>query len=282
MNATMRAFLPAALAALFLSACAVPGTAPEKKAEPPAITEQMLRERAREQFAAGQKQYEAGDYDSAAKSFNGALEHGMLAKGDQSMARKYLAFIACVSNREAQCREEFRRALEIDGSFDLTPAEAGHPLWGPVFRSVKAQMEEQRAALAAKNAPPLPKAEQLLAEGLKKYDAGEYDAALKLLQDASKEGLKDKRDQDLAVPRRVHAHLRHRSRVRPDAGRNRAPLVEQDLRAGQGAMEAGAGQGGPRREGEGRPGTACHGLRAGEEAVTGRDPPGTAVRGVRP
>jgi hypothetical protein len=199
MNATMRAFLPAALAALFLSACAVPGTAPEKKAEPPAITEQMLRERAREQFAAGQKQYEAGDYDSAAKSFNGALEHGMLAKGDQSMARKYLAFIACVSNREAQCREEFRRALEIDGSFDLTPAEAGHPLWGPVFRSVKAQMEEQRAALAAKNAPPLPKAEQLLAEGLKKYDAGEYDAALKLLQDASKEGLKDKRDQVKAL-----------------------------------------------------------------------------------
>jgi Tfp pilus assembly protein PilF len=182
-----------AMVALIVSACAVPVA--EKKPEPPPITEQMLRERAREQLAAGQKQYEAGDFDAATKSFNGALEHGLLSKGEQSTARKYLAFIACVSNREAQCREEFRRALEIDSAFALTPAESGHPNWGPVFRSVKAQMEEQRAALAAKNAPPLPKAEQLLADGVKKYEAGEFEGAAKLFQEATKEGLKDKRDQ---------------------------------------------------------------------------------------
>jgi len=193
MNAAPRAILLLALVALFVSACAVP--APEKKPEPPAITEQMLRDRAKEQLAAGQKQYESGEYDNAVKSFNGALEHGLLPRSDQSTARKYLAFIACVSNKEAQCRDEFRRALEIDPAFDLTPAEAGHPNWGPVFRSVKAQLEEQRAAIAAKNAPPLAKAEQLLADGTKKYDAGEYDTAARLFQEATKEGLKSKPDQ---------------------------------------------------------------------------------------
>jgi hypothetical protein len=193
-SASSRTLALLAFVAVLLSACAVP-VAPAKKPEPPPITEQMLRDRAREQLAAGQKQYEAGEFDSAAKSFNGALEHGLLSKNEQSTARKYLAFIACVSNREAQCRDEFRRALEIDSAFDLTPAEAGHPNWGPVYRGVKAQLEEQRAAIAAKNAPPLAKAEQLLADGMKKYDAGEYEAAAKLLQDAVKEGLKDKRDQ---------------------------------------------------------------------------------------
>ena len=48
------------------------------------------------------------------------------------------AFIHCAAGRQAQCREEFRRALEIDPQLELTPAEAGHPGWGPVFRSVKA------------------------------------------------------------------------------------------------------------------------------------------------
>lgn len=195
MSMAPRTLLLPVLAALFVTACAVPRVAPEKKPEPPPITENMLRERAREQLATGQKQYAAGEYDNAVKSFNGALEHGLLSKSEQSTARKYLAFIACVSNREAQCRDEFRRALEIDNAFDLSPAEAGHPGWGPVYRSVKVQLEEQRAEIAARNAPPLARAEQLLADGMKKYDAGDYDAAAKLLQDAAKEGLKDKRDQ---------------------------------------------------------------------------------------
>jgi hypothetical protein len=52
-------------------------------------------------------------------------------------ANKYLAFISCVSGRDRQCRAYFRRALELNPSFELEPAEAGHPTWGPVFRNVK-------------------------------------------------------------------------------------------------------------------------------------------------
>jgi len=44
----------------------------------------------------------------------------------------------CVSGRTAACREEFRKALTMDPDVELSPAEAGHPTWGPVFRSVKA------------------------------------------------------------------------------------------------------------------------------------------------
>ena len=59
-------------------------------------------------LAAGLKQYDDGDYPQSQKSRNGP------------------------------CREEFRKALAIDPSMDLAPAEAGHPAWGPTFRSLKA------------------------------------------------------------------------------------------------------------------------------------------------
>ena len=32
---------------------------------------------------------------------------------------------------------QYEKALEVDPKFDLGPAEAGHPIWGPVFRNVK-------------------------------------------------------------------------------------------------------------------------------------------------
>jgi tetratricopeptide (TPR) repeat protein len=86
---------------------------------------------------AGISHYENGRYDESARSLRIALKRG-LPKPDQVAAHKYLAFIQCAAGREAQCRDEFQRALRIDPNFELTAAEAGHPVWGPVFRSVKA------------------------------------------------------------------------------------------------------------------------------------------------
>lgn len=85
----------------------------------------------------GIRDYEDGNYRQAGRKIKGALDEGLRAKSDRVTAHKYLAFINCVSNREIQCREEFKQAFEIDPRFDLTAAEAGHPIWGPVFRSVK-------------------------------------------------------------------------------------------------------------------------------------------------
>lgn len=95
--------------------------------------------KAEQELSTGIKNYEDGNYKTAAKSLQSALESGLTFDSDTVRAHKYLAFIHCLSNREKQCRDEFRKALEKDNKFDLEPAEAGHPIWGPVFRAVKAE-----------------------------------------------------------------------------------------------------------------------------------------------
>jgi Tfp pilus assembly protein PilF len=88
-------------------------------------------------LSAGLKQYEEGDYVQSAKNLQGAIELGVPEK-QRANAHKHLAFIHCASSRERQCRDEFRKALAVDPALDLAPAEAGHPVWGPIFRSLKA------------------------------------------------------------------------------------------------------------------------------------------------
>jgi Tfp pilus assembly protein PilF len=88
-------------------------------------------------LSTGLQQYEEGQYPESAKSLQNAIQQG-LGERDRVNAYKHLAFIHCASNRERQCRDEFRRALAIDPKLDLAPEEAGHPVWGPIFRSVKA------------------------------------------------------------------------------------------------------------------------------------------------
>jgi len=95
--------------------------------------------KAEQELSTGLINYEDGNYKAAAKSLQSALESGLTFDSDAARAHKYLAFIHCLSNREKQCRDEFRKALEKDNKFDLGPAEAGHPIWGPVFRAVKAE-----------------------------------------------------------------------------------------------------------------------------------------------
>ncbi len=90
-------------------------------------------------LASGIKQYEDGNYAEASRLLQSSLDQGLSSNSDQVRAHKYLAFIHCVSGRDARCRDEFRAALKIDPSFDLAANEAGHPTWGPVFRSVKSR-----------------------------------------------------------------------------------------------------------------------------------------------
>jgi Tfp pilus assembly protein PilF len=92
---------------------------------------------ARTLLADGIRDYEDGNYRQAARKLKDALDAGLATRSDRATAHKYLAFISCVSNRQIQCREEFRLALAADPRFELSPVEAGHPIWGPVFRSVK-------------------------------------------------------------------------------------------------------------------------------------------------
>jgi len=123
----MRVRIAAVLATL-LAACA---------AGPGGGIQSMFQSKGEQALAAGLSQYDAGEYPAAQKSLRAALEAGLGPK-DHVNARKHLAFVHCISGRQAQCREEFRKALEIDPQMELAPAEAGHPSWGPAFRAVKA------------------------------------------------------------------------------------------------------------------------------------------------
>ena len=85
----------------------------------------------------GLKQYEDGDYVDSQRSLQSAVDQG-LRDSDRVVAHKHLAFIHCAAGRERQCRDEFRKGLAVDSGMELSAAEAGHPLWGPIFRSLKA------------------------------------------------------------------------------------------------------------------------------------------------
>ena len=187
------------VALLVLAGCAAQPTSttttssPQKPAAPQ-ITEESLRERAKEQLATGQRQYDAGEYDAAAKSLGAALDHGLLGKPDQARARKLLAFIHCAGGREVLCRDEFRKAFEIYPEFSLSPAEDGHPIWGPVYRNVRTQLVAEREAASQRKSvfTPRGKGEATLQDGLIKYDSGDYVSATRLLQASLNEGLEGK------------------------------------------------------------------------------------------
>jgi hypothetical protein len=55
-------------------------------------------------------------------------------------ADKYTAFAYCVTGRRPQCRQHFVMLLSKDSSYELSGAEATHPVWGPTFKEAKASM----------------------------------------------------------------------------------------------------------------------------------------------
>lgn len=137
---------------------------------------------------AGLRQYDEGKYDEAATTLQGAIARGLSAK-DRAIAHKHLAFIHCASNRERLCRDEFRRALDFDPGLQLSAAEAGHPSWGPVFRSMRGEPAKGEVATVKVASASAAKGEPLLAAGLRYYDDGNYDASLRTLSEALTLGL---------------------------------------------------------------------------------------------
>ena len=103
----------------------------------------MFESKADNALSAGIDAYGEGKYPDAVKSLQSALDQG-LSTSDQVKAHKYLAFTHCVSGKERLCREEFRKALDINPNFELEPAEVGHPIWGPVFHGVKTRKPDTR------------------------------------------------------------------------------------------------------------------------------------------
>ena len=117
-----------ALSALLLAACA---SAPQ----PVGLAELMERP-AERALVEGIRAYDDGQYANAETALRKALAAGLASPRDRASAHKLLAFIFCTSERTADCEAAFRAAKAADPAFALNRGEAGHPLWGPVYRKV--------------------------------------------------------------------------------------------------------------------------------------------------
>jgi Tfp pilus assembly protein PilF len=137
----------------------------------------VQRTKAQTTLVDGLRRYDAGDFAASTRNLRAALELG-LSQDDRAVAHKHLAFIQCSWGQERECREAFRKALAADPALDLAPAEAGHPVWGPIFRSMSGS-----SALKA---------------GLKQYEEGDYASSLMNLQGAVEVGV--------PVKQRANAH----------------------------------------------------------------------------
>lgn len=119
-----RAVLAGLVLAAALAGCAQPG-----------VTD-LLGRPAERALMAGLQAYDDGRYGDAERMLRAALDAGLPSARDRATAHKHLAFLYCTSDRERACEEAFVAARRADPAFRLTRSEAGHPMWGPVYRRV--------------------------------------------------------------------------------------------------------------------------------------------------
>lgn len=85
-------------------------------------------------LARGIEAYRNADYKDAEVRLKQALQLGLNVGPDRASAHKHLAFIYCTSRREPLCATAFQQARQADPGFALSKSEAGHPVWGRVYR----------------------------------------------------------------------------------------------------------------------------------------------------
>ena len=121
----------ASAACLFLAACAqTPPPAPVGLLD-------VSGRPAEKALLDGLKAYDDAQYDSAARLFRQALALGLASTKDRAEAHKRLAFIQCAAGRLGDCETEFKLARQADRNFALDKSEAGHPVWGPVYKKLQ-------------------------------------------------------------------------------------------------------------------------------------------------
>jgi Tfp pilus assembly protein PilF len=118
---------PSLAVALLAAACA----------QPAGLTD-VIERPAERALLMGLRAYDDGQYAEAERALQDALKAGLISAKDRAAAHKHLAFIYCTSQRAPACEAAFREAHVADAQFVLGKAEAGHPVWGPVYRKVAA------------------------------------------------------------------------------------------------------------------------------------------------
>ena len=103
---------------------------------PPGLLDVTARP-AERALLAGLKAYDDAQYDPADRLFREALAAGLVSPRDRAEAHKRIAFIQCAAGRIGDCEAEFKLARAADRNFALDKAEAGHPVWGPVYKKLQ-------------------------------------------------------------------------------------------------------------------------------------------------
>lgn len=128
--------LAASAALVILAGCASPPGAAPAPAAPAAGLSELMDRAGERALLDGIRAYDDARYPEAEAALRRALDAGLASPRDRATAHKLLAFVACTSDRPAECESQFRAARRADPGFTLGRSEAGHPLWGPVWRRV--------------------------------------------------------------------------------------------------------------------------------------------------
>jgi Tfp pilus assembly protein PilF len=133
MKPTLRSRLSTLLlaTAALAAGCSTPPPAP-----PPTGLAEVMERPAERALLEGIRAYDDGQYPQAETALRKALAEGLQSPRDRATAHKLLAFISCTSNRMDECQAQFREARAADASFALSRSEAGHPVWGPVYKNL--------------------------------------------------------------------------------------------------------------------------------------------------
>ena len=121
----MRMRLVGLILACCLGACA---------AAPPLGLSEVLQRPAERALLVGLRAYDEAQYADAERELGKALTLGLPSAKDRASAHKHLAFVHCANQRLPACEAAFRAARSADPAFALSRAEAGHPLWSPVYK----------------------------------------------------------------------------------------------------------------------------------------------------
>jgi len=104
-----------------------------RPAQPPQGLTDLTERPAERALMGAMRAYDDADYPAVERQANEAMKLGLRSNRDVATAHKLRAFVYCTSNRLAACEAEFRAARAADPAFVLSHAEAGHPVWGPVY-----------------------------------------------------------------------------------------------------------------------------------------------------
>jgi Tfp pilus assembly protein PilF len=85
----------------------------------------------------GLSSFQSGEYRRAEVKLAESQKLGLRTPDEQQRAYKTQAFLYCITKRIALCEKAFQSAFSVNSAFDLTRAERGHPVWGPVFAKVQ-------------------------------------------------------------------------------------------------------------------------------------------------